>query len=79
MKTFCESLRKYARSITDFKKKKMLPLTIEELKSHENAEKCYICGIKFLKNSLEIKIIEKLEITVITQVNIEVHRIVFVI
>ena len=28
----------------------MLLLTREELKSHEDAKVCYICGIRFLKN-----------------------------
>ena len=27
MKKFCESLKKHAKNISDFKKKKMLPLT----------------------------------------------------
>ena len=34
MKKFCESLREHAKSITDFEKKKMLPLTRKELKSY---------------------------------------------
>ena len=34
MKKFCESLREHAESITDFEKKKMLPLTRKELKSY---------------------------------------------
>ena len=29
---------------------KMLPLTKKELKSHQDATKCYICGKRFLKN-----------------------------
>ena len=33
MKNFCESLKKHTKNITDFEKKKMLPLTKEELKS----------------------------------------------
>ena len=28
----------------DFEMKKMLPLTKKELKSHEDAKQCYICG-----------------------------------
>ena len=39
MKKFCESLRKFL-----LKGKKMLPLTKEELKSHQDAKTCYIFG-----------------------------------
>ena len=49
MKRFCESLRKHAKNIIDFEKKKMLLLTKEELKLYQNAKVCYICGKKFLK------------------------------
>ena len=31
------------------KRKKMLLLTKEELKSHQDAKACYICGKRFLK------------------------------
>ena len=48
MKIFCESLRQHEKNITDFEKKKTLPLTIEELKSHQNANVCYICGKRIL-------------------------------
>ena len=50
MKKFCKSLREHVKSIIDFEKKKMLLLTREELKSHEDAKVCYICGMRFLKN-----------------------------
>ena len=43
MKKFCISLRKHARNIIDFEKKKMSPLTPEELKLHQVAKVCYIC------------------------------------
>ena len=76
---FCESLREHAKTIIDFEKKKMLPLTRKELESNEDAKVCYICGKSFFRNSLEIKIIAKLEIIVITQVNKESQSIVFVI
>ena len=39
MKKFCSSLREIAKNITDFEKKKMLPLLKEESKS----EVSYIC------------------------------------
>ena len=48
MKKFCESLREHAKSIIDFKKKKLL-LTRKELKSFIDVDVCYICGIRFLK------------------------------
>ena len=57
----------------------MLPLTREELKSHQDANVCYICGKRILKSLLMIKIIEKLEIIVTIQVNVEAQHIVFVI
>ena len=45
MKMFRTSLRGHAKNITDFeKKKKMLPLKKEELKSHQDAKVSYICG-----------------------------------
>ena len=47
MKQFSESLREHA--IIDFEKKKMLPLTKEELKSHQDAKVCYICGKRIFK------------------------------
>ena len=43
MKNFCTSLREHARNVIDFEKKKMLPLTKEELKSYQDAKVCYIC------------------------------------
>ena len=49
MNKFCEYLRKHAKNIIDLEKKKMLPLSKEELKSHQGAKVCYICGKRFLK------------------------------
>ena len=49
MKRFCASLREHPKNIIDFEKKKMLPLTKEELKSHQDAKVCYICGKRILK------------------------------
>ena len=60
MKKFCESLREYAETIIGSGKKKMLPLTKEELELYQDAKNCYI----FRKR------------IAITQVNIEVQRIV---
>ena len=42
MKKYCESLRQHVKNIIDFEKIKMLPLTKEELKSHQNSKVCYI-------------------------------------
>ena len=49
MKMFCTSLREHAKNITNFENKKMLPLTKEELKSHQDAEVCYICAKRILE------------------------------
>ena len=43
MKKFCSSLREIAKNITDFEKKKMLPLLKEASKSHQDAKVSYIC------------------------------------
>ena len=80
MKTFCSSLREHAKNIIDFERKKMLPLTKEELKSHQHAKVYYICKKRIKKkNCLEARIIRKLENIVTIQVNIEVQQIAFVI
>ena len=42
MKRFCEFFREHTKNITDFEKKKMLPLTKEKLKSHDEANVSYI-------------------------------------
>ena len=49
MKKFCESLREHAKNIIDFETKKMLPLTKEELKSHQDTKAFHICRKKILK------------------------------
>ena len=49
MKKSCTSLREHAKNIIYFKKKKKLPLTKEELKSHQDAKVYYICGKLILK------------------------------
>ena len=51
MKKFCTSLREHTKNIIDFEKKKMLPLTKEELRSHQDAKVCYLCR-KNLKKAL---------------------------
>ena len=42
MKMFCRSLREHRKNITDFEKKKMLPLTKEELKSHQDRKITFV-------------------------------------
>ena len=49
MKKFCTSLREHTKNIIDLEKKKMLPLTEEELKLHQDAKVFYICGKRILK------------------------------
>ena len=44
MKKFCTSLREHSKNIIDSEKRKILPLTKEELKSHQDAKEYYICG-----------------------------------
>ena len=52
MKKFCESSREHVKNVIDFKKKKMLPSTKEEVKSHQDAKVCYLCR-KNLKKALK--------------------------
>ena len=42
MKKFCDSLRKHAIEIINFKKKKVILLTKEQQESYENVKVCYI-------------------------------------
>ena len=42
MKDFSESLGEHTKNINNFEKKKMSPLTKEELKSHQAAKVCVI-------------------------------------
>ena len=46
IKNFCSSLGEHAPNMISFEKKKMLPLTGEELKLHQNSTVCYICSKK---------------------------------
>ena len=49
MKKFCKSLREHTKSVIAFEKETVILLTRKELKSHKDAEKCYICEITFFK------------------------------
>ena len=42
---------KRTQSVIGFEKKEMLPLTNKQLKSHEDAKLCHICGKYFLKEN----------------------------
>ena len=50
-----DSLREHAENIIDFERKKILPLTKKELKSHGDAKEWYICGKRIQKISKSIK------------------------
>ena len=54
MKNLCESFREYMKNTIDFEKKKMLLLTKEELKSHQDGNICYICEKRILKSSIKV-------------------------
>ena len=43
MKKFCTSVKEHATNVINFEKKKMLPLTKQELKSYQYAKVYYIC------------------------------------
>ena len=53
IKTFSCFLREHAANIITFEKKKMLPLTEKELRLHQDATECYICGKRFSKKFTE--------------------------
>ena len=55
LKRFCTSLRENATKLINFEKKKMLPLTKKELKLHQDATDCYICGKRFLRKFVNDK------------------------
>ena len=49
MKTFCTYFREHATNVINFKKKKMLPLTKQKLKSYKDFKAIHICGKKIFK------------------------------
>ena len=59
MKKFCESLKQHATIIIGFKKKKRLPLTNKELKTHKDTKICYIFRKSFIKKPLQGYILSK--------------------
>ena len=60
VKKFCESLKEDPKNIIDFEKKKMLLLTKEKLKSHQDAKVCYICGKIILQKLAKNKNYQKI-------------------
>ena len=52
MKKFYESLREETKNRIDFEIKKILPLTKEELKSHQDAKVCYNCEKRIFEKAL---------------------------
>ena len=81
MKMFCKDLKDQAKKIINYEKKEMIPLRDEEKESYENQKICHICKKEFCtdKNNKEFKKLQKLEIIVIIQENIEVLLIIIVI
>ena len=55
MKTFCESFRKQAMEIINFKKKNMKLLTKEAQESYENSNIRYICNQNVKENIWKTK------------------------
>ena len=82
MEVFCKDLRNQAMEIINYEKKEMIPLIDKETESYEKQKVCYICKtnlvlIRVMKIHLKNTI--KSEIIVITQENLEVLLIIFVI
>ena len=50
MTKFCINLREHATKIINYEKKKMIPLTIQEEKHHNQQKNCYICKKEFNTN-----------------------------
>ena len=59
VKKFFESLREHPKNIIDFEKKKILLLTKEKLKSHQDAKVCYICRKMILQKLAKNKNYQK--------------------
>ena len=59
MKNFCSFLREHATNILNFEKRKLLTLTKEELKLHQDATNYQICGKRILKKFVKSKSYQK--------------------
>ena len=75
---FVKDLKKHAAKITNYAKRKMVPLTYEENKSYEKQNVCYISKKEFSTDD-DNKNIIKSEIIVIILENIEELLMIFVI
>ena len=53
MKKFCKDLRKHATKIINYKKNKMIPLTVKEEIDHNKQKICYICKKEFDKKIIK--------------------------
>ena len=69
IKTFCESLREHAIKIINYEKKKMIPLTNKQQDSYERQKSAIFTNKSLNINIPLFRIIAKLEIIVIKQVN----------
>ena len=54
MKKFCVALREHAKNIIDFEKKKNIIVNKRRIKSHQEANKCYICRKIILRKYLKV-------------------------
>ena len=81
IENFCKKLKELGTEINNYEKKRMTPLTDEEIKFYERQKVCCICTEGFCtKKMIKINLTEtKLEIIVITQENLEEQRIVIAI
>ena len=81
VKMFCKGLKEQAMKIINYENKEMVPLTDKEKESYENQEISYICENEFCtdENNKNFKKYKKSEVIIITEENIEVLLIVFVI
>ena len=77
MKKFCSPLRAHATYMISFEKKKLLSLTKEGLKLHQDSTLCYICRKNTQKLSKDKRFI-KLGTIAILWVNLEELHIAFV-
>ena len=76
MKKFCLHLREHATKITNYEKKKMIPLTKKEEKKHNKQGLCHTCKKGFSTDDSNNKY-HKLEIIVTILENIEVLLMIF--
>ena len=54
-KKFCSSQREHTTNVINFEKNKMSSLPKKDLKSHQDATRCYICRKRFSKQFAKYK------------------------